>query len=383
MAKILIPAIAGGAALALVGAAAVSIALQKNDVILTVDGASTSIAVREATVGDVLSLEGIELGTHDVVLPAADSRITDGLEISVSYGRQLDLTVDGEQRSVWTTAQTVGQALTQLQLDDADSKLSATRSSGIGRQGLDLEVSTAKKVTLKADGSKAAVRAAGTVADLLDQEGITVDDDDETTPSLDTELTEGMTVKYVDVEVKTSTRKVSVDYGTKKVKTDKLDKGTTSTSTKGVKGKATRTYTDTYKDGKLVSSKLKSTKVTKEPVTEVVKVGTKKVEAESSDTSNLTAASGTTCRASYYDTGSLTANGESFNPDGLTAASLSFSFGTKLKVTNNANGKTTIVRINDRGPYVGDRCLDLSRGAMRAVGGLSSGVITLTYEVVS
>ena len=169
MAKILIPAIAGGAALALVGTAAIATALQKNDVTLTVDGVSSSIAVRETTVGDVLDLQGIDLGTHDVVLPAADTTITDGMEISVAYGRELALTVDGEQRTVWTTAQTVGQALSQLQLDDADSKLSATRSVGIGREGLDLEVSTPKEVTLKADGASAAVRAAGTVADLLAQ----------------------------------------------------------------------------------------------------------------------------------------------------------------------------------------------------------------------
>ncbi len=381
MAKILIPAIAGGAALALVGTAAIATALQKNDVTLTVDGVSSSIAVRETTVGDVLDLQGIALGTHDVVLPAADTTITDGMEISVAYGRELALTVDGEQRTVWTTAQTVGQALSQLQLDDADSKLSATRSVGIGREGLDLEVSTPKEVTLKADGASAAVRAAGTVADLLAQEGIEVDADDEVKPSPETELSEGMTVKYVDVEVRTSTKKVSVAYDTKKVKTDKLAKGTTKVTTEGVKGKATETHTDTYRNGKLVSSELTSTRTTKEPVTEVVRVGTK--ETESTAQSDLTPASGTTCRASYYDTGSVTANGESFNPDGLTAAHLSFPFGTKLKVTNKANGRTTIVRINDRGPYVGDRCLDLSRGAMRAVGGLSSGIITLTYEVVS
>jgi len=110
-------------------------------------------------------------------------------------------------------------------------------------------------------------------------------------------------------------------------------------------------------------------------------VGTK--ETESTASSDLTPASGTTCRASYYASGSTTANGEHFYPDGLTAAHRTLAFGTKVKVTNTANGASVIVRINDRGPYVSGRCMDLSRGAMRAVGGISAGVITITYQVVS
>ncbi|NHB85297.1 DUF348 domain-containing protein [Tessaracoccus sp. HDW20] len=153
MAKVLIPAIAGGVALAVVGGAALATALHKNDVELSVDGQVTSIAVRERTVAEVLELEGITLGDHDVVLPAADTRVTDGMAISVAYGRPLQLTVDGEQRVVWTTARNVGDALEQLQLDAADSKVSATRSVGIGREGLDLEVATAKDVTVVAAGA--------------------------------------------------------------------------------------------------------------------------------------------------------------------------------------------------------------------------------------
>ena len=123
MAKVLIPAIAGGVALAVVGGVAAATALHKNDVQVSVDGEVSTIAVRERTVAEVLELEGIELGAHDVVLPAADTEITDGLNISVAYGRPLQLTVDGEERTVWTTARNVGDALEQLRLDETDSKL--------------------------------------------------------------------------------------------------------------------------------------------------------------------------------------------------------------------------------------------------------------------
>lgn len=74
--------------------------------------------------------------------------------------------------------------------------------------------------------------------------------------------------------------------------------------------------------------------------------------------------------ASWYGPGfhgRLTANGERFNQDGLTAAHKSLPFGTRVRVTNLANGRSVVVRINDRGPYVAGRSLDLARGAARAI----------------
>lgn len=88
------------------------------------------------------------------------------------------------------------------------------------------------------------------------------------------------------------------------------------------------------------------------------------------------------CKASYYWQGQMTASGERFNTSDLTTAHRTLPFGTKLKVTNLANGKSVVVRVNDRGPYISGRCLDLSRAAMSAVGGTSAGVITVKYQKV-
>lgn len=86
--------------------------------------------------------------------------------------------------------------------------------------------------------------------------------------------------------------------------------------------------------------------------------------------------------ASYYYHGHTTANGEHYNPDGLSAAHKTLPFGTKVKVTNPANGKSVTVRINDRGPFIKGREIDLSRGAARALGMLSQGVAKLIMEVI-
>ncbi|WP_323373697.1 septal ring lytic transglycosylase RlpA family protein [Plantactinospora alkalitolerans] len=88
------------------------------------------------------------------------------------------------------------------------------------------------------------------------------------------------------------------------------------------------------------------------------------------------------CGASYYDQGQVTANGEAFNPDGLTAAHKTLPFNTRVRVTNPANGKSVVVRINDRGPYIDGRCIDLSRGAFQAIASLDQGALDVRYEVL-
>ncbi|MGV7215617.1 septal ring lytic transglycosylase RlpA family protein [Bradyrhizobium sp. UFLA05-112] len=87
--------------------------------------------------------------------------------------------------------------------------------------------------------------------------------------------------------------------------------------------------------------------------------------------------------ASYYgnESGSRTASGARFNQNAMTAAHRSLPFGTKVRVTH--GGQSVIVTINDRGPFVRGRVLDLSTGAARAIGLTGAGVGRVTAEVVS
>jgi rare lipoprotein A len=87
--------------------------------------------------------------------------------------------------------------------------------------------------------------------------------------------------------------------------------------------------------------------------------------------------------ASYYgsESGSRTASGQRFNQNAMTAAHRSLPFGTKLRVTH--GGRSVVVTVNDRGPFIRGRVLDLSTGAARAVGLTGAGVGRVTAEVVS
>jgi rare lipoprotein A len=91
--------------------------------------------------------------------------------------------------------------------------------------------------------------------------------------------------------------------------------------------------------------------------------------------------------ASHYGVGDgyhgqTTANGERYNAYGKSVAHKWLPFGTKLRVTNQRNGKSVIVRVNDRGPYVGGRDLDLSYGAFSSIASPSQGVASVCYSRV-
>ncbi|KJZ00686.1 septal ring lytic transglycosylase RlpA family protein [Pseudoalteromonas ruthenica] len=90
--------------------------------------------------------------------------------------------------------------------------------------------------------------------------------------------------------------------------------------------------------------------------------------------------------ASYYHDkyhGRTTASGERFEQTALSAAHRNLPFGSKVKVTNINNGRSVVVRINDRGPFVSGRIIDLSRRAFTHISNLSAGVIAVEVEVLS
>lgn len=84
--------------------------------------------------------------------------------------------------------------------------------------------------------------------------------------------------------------------------------------------------------------------------------------------------------ASWYALTSKTASGERMNPAAMTAAHRTLPFGTKLRVVNKRNGRSVVVRINDRGPFIRGRILDLSRAAAAKLGFLNAGHAKVCLE---
>lgn len=396
MSKVVASAIAGALSLTSAGGLTMVQALDRDTVTFSVDGVSEQGKVKPGTVKQALAQHGITVGPHDDVQPSLDSEIHDGQVITVNYGRRVVVTIDGKKVVRWTTAKNVSEVLDQLNQSDPDNLVSVSRSLDISRAGLSFSMQTAKDVTVTAGGKTQKVSAVGTVADALKAAKISVDSSDVSKPGLGTPLADGMKITLTMVDQKSQKRRVAVPFSTKRVETPSMAKGATEIATKGVKGTNEETWIVVYKDGKKVSEKKVSTKVVKAPVTQVVKVGTKKAESSSASSRSNTGSrsnsgstsnpvtSGSTCVASTYGegdgtAGGPTASGETFDPSALTAASRTLPLGSTIRVTNVNNGRTVTVRINDRGPYVGGRCLDLSTAAMNAIAP-GQGLVTVRYS---
>ncbi len=111
------------------------------------------------------------------------------------------------------------------------------------------------------------------------------------------------------------------------------------------------------------------------------------VACSSNPASNSAVSAGKSVKgqASFYADkyqGKMTASGELFKQEAKTAAHRKLPFGTRVKVTNIKNGKSVVVRINDRGPFVKGRIIDLSRSAFRSIGNPADGVIDVEISVL-
>lgn len=345
-------------------------------VVLSVDGSHSTVRTYASTVGQTLAAQHIEIGEHDTVTPSLSAKIADGSQISVRYGRPVTVSIDGKQSTFWTTATTVDEALGLFGVD-ASALVSTSRSTTISREGLAFDVSSPHTVSVIADGKTVQATASGTVADALNKAGVTLGVYDQVTPTLATPIVEGTAITVVRVEIRTITKTVAVPFTTTTTQDPTLAKGTTKVKTPGVNGEAIETWNQTVRDGQVTEEVRVSSVLTTQAQAQVTVVGTK-----AATTTPLTPATGNTCGASWYATGTRTANGEAFNPDGITAASKTLPFNTMVKVTNTANGQSIVVRINDRGPYISGRCLDLSRGAFSKIASLGSGTIIAAWEIV-
>jgi len=118
------------------------------------------------------------------------------------------------------------------------------------------------------------------------------------------------------------------------------------------------------------------------PVTVVEDAETRPVRSRRSTRTQVASAGPSDGIASYYSQGSRTASGEKFNARDLTAAHPTLPFGTKVRVTNVNTGRSVTVRINDRGPFVRGRVIDVSHSAAESLGMVGQGVAKVKLDVV-
>ena len=261
--------------LALVGGTIAFVSLNKT-VTLSVDGKTSTVRTFGSTVSDVLDSEGIEVGEHDVVAPDPDASIDEGTQVAVRYGRQLTVTLDGEQEKYWVTALSVEDALSQLGLRAEGADLSTSRSAAIPREGLGLSIVSPKRLTIKADGKtdKSQI-AVTTVREALEDSAITLDKDDEITPKLGHRVEDGDRIVVTRIKVIEKATTVPIDFSTTVREDSSMDKGDVEVVRTGKEGTRKLQVRVVRADGKVRKRTVLSRKVLVAPVTQIEALGTK------------------------------------------------------------------------------------------------------------
>jgi uncharacterized protein YabE (DUF348 family) len=260
---------------ALVGGTA-AYAAADTTVELTVDGKTEKVRAFGSSVSDVLEAADVSVGERDVVAPGPDDEVEDGDRVVVRHARPLTLTVDGETDTHWTTALTVGDALDALNVRTTGARLSASRSEPLGRQGLELTVTNPKDVQVLVDGQVLpVVTQAPTVADVLAEVGVKLGQADSISVAPSTPVVDGLVVAVTRVATGSLVEEKTIAFPTEKRETSDLYEGQRKVQQAGKTGTRTITYEQVTANGQEISRKVVSDEVTAEPVPQIVLVGTK------------------------------------------------------------------------------------------------------------
>lgn len=262
--------------LSAVAAGVVAYTHQDKNVTLSIDGKTQQVSADVSTVGDLLKNQGVTVTSRDLVSPDLTGELADGENVLVRFARPLTVTVDGTQRTYWTTALTVDSALASLGIRADNAVLSASRSEPLGRQGLSLDVSTVKPIRLVVGGKASIVQsAAPTVSALLAQQHVTVRPQDKVNVALNVVPRRAMTVQVVRMDTSRQLVDRTIAAPVRQVSNPALLKGRTSVSASGSSGAQVQVWQVVKQDGKVVSRKLVGGWTTRMPVARVVTVGTK------------------------------------------------------------------------------------------------------------
>lgn len=255
-------------------------------VTVIIDGEPQRVSGFLSTVSDALSASGISVGPRDSVTPNPDDVVAEGTRIDVRFGRPLEVKVEGRSTLFWTTETTIPAALRHINVPIAEgAQLYENVARPLSREGMTINITTPKKVTAVIAGISSTVHtSAPTVGHLLDEEKIQLGPYDHLKPSRDTVLTTGMTVTLDRIAVQERSRTEPVPFRTVTEEDPSLDAETTRVATEGQPGIRTIIEQVTVVNGRVESTSISSSSVTKAPVHAVIKIGTKTPSEPSSQT---------------------------------------------------------------------------------------------------
>ena len=364
-----------------------------SDVTLSVDGRPHQLTTHARTVDELLDRAGVPYGENDEVVPDPSTPVQDGMVIEVVHAREITLLMGGEERTVLVTALSVDEVLDSLAARQGLTGRSVVRPSRLTpiTAGMTVEVLNPVAVTVVADGTaREIVTDAATVGGVLQRLAVNLGPHDRVIPGRATPVEAGMRITVERVTIRRVTRDEVIPFATEERSTDDLDAGDTREIQAGRDGLREVTQRVHVVNGVEVSRETLDTRTIVEPQTRIVEVGTGTPEprneqpAASRDSDRSAPAPAPEPEAEpapepeqTSDSNSQTGEASYYHhpEEGMTAAHRTLPFGTVVTVTNLANGRSVNVTINDRGPYIDGRIIDLNDSAFEQIASFDSGVI--------
>ena len=243
---------------------------------LSVNGVVDSVETRADTVGDLLDEQGVVVSERDLVEPAAGTALVSGDNVTVRHARQVQVVIDGEPTQIWTTALTVERALDQFGVRVANAELSASRSERVPLTGARIGVKLPNQVTVLHDQRRTTVvTTADTVAGVLREARITLDDDDLLNVGRSVGVESGLQIVVTRVTKREVRKGFSINHSVIRRADPSRYEGFEKVIQRGVDGRRIVISRVTRHDGVAVRERKIDRRVVRTPVREIVVYGTK------------------------------------------------------------------------------------------------------------
>ncbi|NYF26400.1 G5 and 3D domain-containing protein [Sporosarcina sp. JAI121] len=248
----------------------------KKSIALNVNGEELNIKTHAHTVGDLLSDQEIEVAKHDLVIPSVNAPIEDGLSIRWEQSQQVAINVDQEAISVWTTDDKVEDVLVEAGIELTEHDVVSPELHEKLGENDSITVQKAFEIKLNDGGKEKRVQSTSTtVADFLKRENIHLNGDDRLNRKADGYLKPGSIVEIVRVEKVTDVVEEPSNFAVETRNDPSLLKGREKIVQAGKKGTVSRKFEVVKENGKEVSRKLLEEKSIKEPQKKIVSIGSK------------------------------------------------------------------------------------------------------------
>lgn len=267
----------------------------KSSVVVSANGETIlEVSTHSNTIKELFEKENLVVSEYDSLSPSLDTKIVDGMTIEWEQAKEVTISVDGKQSSIWTTEKLVKNILEEANIEVTEHDVVSA--------GLDTEVGADNKIDIQkafqltlVDGleERQVWSTSTTVANFLKQQEIHLGEFDRINKEMESVITPNEKIAVVRVEKVTDVVEESIAFATEKKNDSSILKGNEKVITGGQNGKVERSYEVVKENGEVVSKTLVGEKVITEPVNKVVAVGTKVVTASVSRNNSSAPSGGT------------------------------------------------------------------------------------------